>query len=47
MVSTELQAKEASMKELVRLAEEAEAAAKAEMAALLDSRNAILEAMAR
>lgn len=42
----ELQAKEASMKELVRLAEEAEAAAKGEMAALLDSRNAMLEAMA-
>ncbi len=34
------------MKELVRLAEEAEAAAKGEMTALLDSRNAMLEAMA-
>ena len=34
------------MKELVRLAEDAEAAAKTNMATLLDSRNAMLEAMA-
>ncbi len=34
------------MKELVRLAEEAEVTAKANMATLLDSRNAMLEAMA-
>lgn len=34
------------MKELVRLAEEAEARTKGDLAALLDSRNAMLEAMA-
>ncbi|CAL8470111.1 g9653 [Coccomyxa elongata] len=42
----ELKSKEASMKELVRLAEEAEVTAKANMATLLNSRNAMLEAMA-
>jgi len=46
MVCAELKAKEASMKELVRLAEESEASAKGDLAALLDSRNAMLEAMA-
>lgn len=46
MMCAELKAKEASMKELVRLAEEAEARTKGDLAALLDSRNAMLEAMA-
>lgn len=45
LTATELKAKEASMKELVRLAESAEARAKGDLAALLDSRNSMLEAM--
>jgi hypothetical protein len=43
-IITELKAKENSMKELVRLAESAEARAKEDMAALLSSRNSMLEA---
>ena len=40
-----LKSKEASMMELVRLAEYAESRAKEDMAALLEKRSAMLEAM--